>query len=506
MTVRMMRSTDRGAPALAGQQGSMCALLLATLVTGFPAAAPVGITRSGNVATCNMPGHGFVSTQTVSVFGATEAEYNGNQVITVVDADNFTFLVAGTPATPATGTISVGGEKTAGTAVSLTRSGATVTVNLVGHGFTVGQRARIVGANEAQYNGWQTVTTVADADNFTYDLPASATPSSPATGTIGVRYGSCGIGWSQLFAATNKKIFKQGARAGVSQCVVVVDETSATNHTFGVGLYGAENATDISTLVNPAYSTPYESYSGCLKSATATTQTRPWIVIGDHRTMIVAVKPGHTTLPLPDGWVLNYFGDIISYLPGDAYPQLYAPSSRTTSYTFSSASYPNNVGSPTYNSWQYYNYANSYTVNDTAYPARMTRNHLGVIGKVQTMFCSGFSYNSTSNDSRTSYPIGHRSTSYSYDSYPDPVHGGMNMEKLYIKHPALIDGTGAPVSRGEIRGLWNPSHRRTQVASWLNNDTIIGAGDTAGKTFEVLDLAQIANSWILLETSDTWGV
>ena len=42
MTVRMMRCTDRGAPTLAGQQGSMCALLLATLVTGFPAAAPVG--------------------------------------------------------------------------------------------------------------------------------------------------------------------------------------------------------------------------------------------------------------------------------------------------------------------------------------------------------------------------------------------------------------------------------------------------------------------------------
>ena len=505
MTVRMMRSTDRGAPTLAGQQGSMCALLLATLVTGFPAAAPVGITRSGNVATCNMPGHGFVSTQTVSVFGATEAEYNGNQVITVVDADNFTFLVAGTPATPATGTISVGGEKTAGTAVSLTRSGATVTVNLVGHGFTVGQRARIVGANEAQYNGWQTVTTVADADNFTYDLPASATPATPATGTVSARYGSCGLGWSQLFTATNKKVFKQGVRAGVSQAVLCTDETDATNHTVGAGFHMAEDATGISTFTNPCYLTLNPTYTGCLKAAAAGATERPWIVVGDHRTVALAVKPGTATLPNPDGWLLNYFGDIVSYLPGDAYPQLCCPDARQGSYAFSSSSHPTGISVYNYNGWRYYNYATIHATQDTYYPGRMTRNHLGQVGKVQTMYCSGFFLNSQNSVSKSDYGVGDRNSTYSYDAYPDPVHGGVNMEKLYVKHASVIDNTGNPVTRGEVRGVWNPGHRRSQVAAWLNNDILLGSGVTAGRTFEVLDLGNSAGSWVFLETSDTWG-
>ena len=504
MTVRMMRSTDRGAPTLAGQQGSMCALLLATLVTGFPAAAPVGITRSGNVATCNMPGHGFVSTQTVSVFGATEAEYNGNQVITVVDADNFTFLVAGTPATPATGTITVGGEKTVGEVSSLTRVGSTVNVWMPGHGFSVGQRARIVGANEAQYNGWQTVVSVIDTDNFTYTLPASATPPS-ATGTITARYGSCGLGWSQAFTATNKKVLRQGAKLPRIDAVLVVDETNSSDHTYGAGFHMAENATAISTLVNPVYTNLYPQYCGTLKSATANATARPWVVLGDQRTVIIATKPGTTGLPNTDGWMVSYFGDIVSYLPNDAYPQLCAPAARNGSYSFSSGSFTANLTSMSYIPWFCYNYAYTQGTSDTNFPVRMTRNHLGVVGKIQPTFSSGYFYQSTANASLTDYGLGLRHTSYSYDTYPDPVHGGAYMEKIYVKHGTAADNTGVPVTRGEIRGIWNPGHRRTQVAAWMNNDTIVGSGPTAGKTFEIFDIANAAGAWMLIETSDTWS-
>lgn len=36
MGIKMIRSTDRGAPVLSGQQGKMGDLLLAALVEGFP--------------------------------------------------------------------------------------------------------------------------------------------------------------------------------------------------------------------------------------------------------------------------------------------------------------------------------------------------------------------------------------------------------------------------------------------------------------------------------------
>lgn len=505
MTVRIMRSTDRGAPALAGQQGSMNALLMAALVAGFPTATPVGITRSGSEATCNMPGHGFVSTQTVSISGANEAEYNGNQIITVTDADNFTFPISGTPATPATGTILVAGEKTAGTITSLTRSGSIVTAVQAAHGFVTDNRVRVSGANEVQYNGWQKVT-VLDADTYTFELPASATPNSPATGTIIARYGSCGLGWSRQFAVTNKSVFKQGARAGVTQAVLCADETDASNHTYGVGFHMAESATNAATYVNPAYVSLYPTSTGTLKSSTASATAKPWIVLGDHRTVIILTKPGTSTLPNIDGWLMSYFGDIISYLPNDAYPQLCAPTGRNSSYTLSSTSWAGNISTYAYNSWRYYNYANVYGASDSGYPLRMTRNHLGQVGKLQPSLCSGFAYHGNASVTLAQYAVGDRHASYSVDPYPDPVHGGVNMEKLFIKHGTAVDNTGNPVTRGELRGLMMAGHRRTQVAAWLNNDVIYGSGDTAGRVFEVIDLGNSSNSWVLLEISDTWGV
>lgn len=66
--------------------------------------------------------------------------------------------------------------------IGITRSGTTATANATGHGFAVGKRVFISGANETEYNGLVTVETVPDADNFTYTV--SGSPASPATGTI----------------------------------------------------------------------------------------------------------------------------------------------------------------------------------------------------------------------------------------------------------------------------------------------------------------------------------
>jgi uncharacterized phage protein gp47/JayE len=67
-----------------------------------------GIIRSGTTATATTAsGHNMASGMTVTIAGADQSEYNGSFLITVTAADAFEYTVAGSPATPATGTITV---------------------------------------------------------------------------------------------------------------------------------------------------------------------------------------------------------------------------------------------------------------------------------------------------------------------------------------------------------------------------------------------------------------
>ena len=64
------------------------------------------ITRSGSTATVTMgANHGYATGQLVTIAGAAQSQYNGAQTITVTGPTTFTYAVAGTPVTPATGTI-----------------------------------------------------------------------------------------------------------------------------------------------------------------------------------------------------------------------------------------------------------------------------------------------------------------------------------------------------------------------------------------------------------------
>lgn len=69
---------------------------------------------------------------------------------------------------------------------TLARTDQTVTATATAHGLNVGQIVVLSGANQEEYNGEFEVLTAADADTFTYAIPAG-TPTSPATGTISVR-------------------------------------------------------------------------------------------------------------------------------------------------------------------------------------------------------------------------------------------------------------------------------------------------------------------------------
>lgn len=65
-----------------------------------------GITRTGGTATVvTAVAHGLSTGAQVNIRGADQGEYNGDVVVTVVDATTFTYAVAGSPVSPATGTM-----------------------------------------------------------------------------------------------------------------------------------------------------------------------------------------------------------------------------------------------------------------------------------------------------------------------------------------------------------------------------------------------------------------
>jgi hypothetical protein len=64
------------------------------------------ITRAVNTATVTTTlAHGYTTGDSITISGAGESDYNGTYTITVTSAVAFTYAVANTPATPATGTI-----------------------------------------------------------------------------------------------------------------------------------------------------------------------------------------------------------------------------------------------------------------------------------------------------------------------------------------------------------------------------------------------------------------
>ena len=86
----------------------MCAMTVQNRSTEYDDAKrsqSVTITRSGTTATVSLNAHGYSVGALVIIAGASQAAYNGTKTILSVATNSFTYEVTGSPATPATGTI-----------------------------------------------------------------------------------------------------------------------------------------------------------------------------------------------------------------------------------------------------------------------------------------------------------------------------------------------------------------------------------------------------------------
>ena len=97
VNARTIRVTAKDANTGSNVQGAKVALWATT-------GTSVSITRTGSTAYVAHTAHGYATGQKVCIFGAEQGEYNGLKTITVTGADEYTYAVSGSPATPATGT------------------------------------------------------------------------------------------------------------------------------------------------------------------------------------------------------------------------------------------------------------------------------------------------------------------------------------------------------------------------------------------------------------------
>lgn len=103
--VKYYSSTDIGAPQINTSNGDLTSMLDAVLVNGFSVRPVASITRDGNLATMTFSaGHPYRKEQVVRVDDVDQPEYAGDQRIVATTANTASFVVAGLPVTPATGT------------------------------------------------------------------------------------------------------------------------------------------------------------------------------------------------------------------------------------------------------------------------------------------------------------------------------------------------------------------------------------------------------------------
>lgn len=110
--INYYKSTDTNSPGnLTGTAGSLLTVLDAVLVNGYTAISVTSITRSGSVATVTLGSsdNSLYVGSCYTIAGAAQSEYNGRiKIASVISPTQFTYTVSGTPASPATGTITCG--------------------------------------------------------------------------------------------------------------------------------------------------------------------------------------------------------------------------------------------------------------------------------------------------------------------------------------------------------------------------------------------------------------
>jgi hypothetical protein len=193
---------------------------------------------------------------------------------------------------------------------SMTRSGSTVTVTTSGnHNITTDAIVYIAGADQAEYNGYQTLT-AGSTNTFTFTV--STTPATPATGTITAATGriSRGPAWRNggqaVTGATNATpIVLTVTSSGLSDGDIVTVENVGGN-TAANGEWEVTVSGNNVTLVGSAGNGSYVSNTGSIAARGTGTATTELEALGSSYVNAYDITNG------PDAQMGTYLGTIVT--------------------------------------------------------------------------------------------------------------------------------------------------------------------------------------------------
>lgn len=200
-----------------------------------PAALSTTITRSSTTATATTASnHGYISGDIITVAGASQTDYNGDFTIVVTGLTTFTYTVANSPTTPATGTITAQ-KKAFFISADRTDTPFTDLTNTTGYGFY-----RFKNSTTGVYSGYSGGVPYSTGNLYnTYDAVAKRSCELASVAFGDVNFAS----EDQLLFDVNEAQDSVGQMANWSY-ELIKDDTSIVTTVN-------ENTYDLSTLTYP---------------------------------------------------------------------------------------------------------------------------------------------------------------------------------------------------------------------------------------------------------------
>lgn len=263
------------------------------------------------------------------------------------------------------------------------------------------------------------------------------------TGCLVTGYGSQpAAGWTKPYTGTNLAVFQPPEG---NQFYLRVDDVNATYPIFRG--YRAMTAVSTGTGLFPTTIQLSGGIRG-VKSAASGTTVRPWIVIASPRSFYLWISWNATDMGAVSTSVdMFFFGDIASYLPGDAHGAAI-------------------IGK---------------IVADASAPSSLFGNNLTTGAQAAGHYLAGDfaqSGNAAQCACLQSVIAASPYCGYAGSFYPDPITGGMLLERLRI----VEGGTVQKLVRGHLPGCYNPIH--PNPATHL--DVLQGRGAMLGTDMLVL--------------------
>ena len=243
------------------------------------------ITYVGTLATVTTNvAHGLVTGNQIVMSGITPAAYNGTFIITVLNATQFTYVMASTPSSNATSN----GTAYAISSITNTGTGALVTTS-ADHNLYTGNVITVTGATPSAYNGTYAITRQS-ATTFTYALTSNPGGNATVVGTYSlaastITYLSHNGTQANLTTATAHGLYT-GNQITVSGCTpseyngtFIVTRLNDTQLSYVMASSPATDATVIGTYTVPAQTISTNVQTGIV--AKLTTPVNHDLVTGD---------------------------------------------------------------------------------------------------------------------------------------------------------------------------------------------------------------------------------